>query len=402
MKKQIFTILMLIGLSTLIPVSYINAQNQPLNLSKAIELALINNQNYQAQKKIVEKSFALIPSAINLGKTNIYYHYDESNTVVGLPLKTVGVQQSISYPGIYSAQKKTLESVANQQKALLGILRNRLIKQVSQNYNQIVYLQNKISIFNYLDSLYNHFAYAAEKRLQTGETNYLEKLTADSKKMEIHTKLKQTKNDLQISYLELQKLTGIKIPFFIPNKKLIPILVPKIKESGKYYLNSAKAKTKIALNRMKIEKRKFIPDINFEYFQGKTYLKASKAYRGFSVGISLPIWFFPQKSKTKAAKLEYQAAKKRELFQEIAITTKKEQLLKQIDKYLTAINYYNKTGKKLSNALLKMASKSFHHGEIDYVKYILSVKDGTDIRLNYLYNLYQYNLNIIQLKYLEL
>ncbi|MBN2614383.1 MAG: CusA/CzcA family heavy metal efflux RND transporter [Bacteroidales bacterium] len=400
MKKQALTLLVLLGMASLIP---LNTSAQTLNLAQAVELGLKNNQNFQAQKSMTEKSTALIPSALDLGKTNVYYHFDQNNlTDLGLPLKVAGVQQSVSYPGIYAAQKKTLESIASQQNAALEIVKSRLIKNISLSYYQIVYLQNKISAYEYLDSLYSHFAYAAEKRMKTGETNYLEKLTADSKRMEIHTLLSQIRKDLEISYSELNKQMGTDSTFTVQDTKLTRLPVPDTSGSGRYYLDEARAMTQAALFQLKTERRRFLPDLHLEYFQGKTSWSASKVYHGFNVGVALPLWFVPQKSRTNAAKLEYRAAQQQTLFQQSAVKTKKNQLLKQLDKYLTSVTYYEKTGNKLSNALLRMASQSFRQGEIDYIKYILSIKDATDIRLNYLDNLFQYNQTVIQLQYLEL
>lgn len=402
MQKQVLTLLVLLGITSIIPLSTL-AQNAPLNLSQAIELGLKHNQNYLSQKSRTEKSVALISTAVDLGKTNVYYHFDQNNTTsAGLPLKVTGIQQNISYPGIYSSQQKTNKNRANQQMAALNIIKNRLIKNISLTYYQIVYLQNKIRIYEYLDSLYSRFANAANKRLKTGETNYLEKLTADSKKMEIHTLLEQTKKDLEISYSELNKQMGTDKYFVIKDEKLNQLPLPELKGAGLYYLNEAKAITQVAFYQLKTERRKLLPDFNLEYFQGKTTWNASKTYHGFNVGLSLPLWFTPQKSRIKAAKLEYQATQQQYIFQQNALKTKKNQLLKQLNKFLISINYYQKTGNKLSGTLLKMASKSFRQGEIDYIKYILTIKDATDIQMNYLDNLFRYNQTIIQLQYLEL
>ncbi|MBN2638572.1 MAG: CusA/CzcA family heavy metal efflux RND transporter [Bacteroidales bacterium] len=402
MKKQALTILVLLGITTLIP-DYSKAQSTDINLSQAIELGLKNNQYFQAQKSMTEKSIALIPSGVDLGKTNFYYHFDQNNlTDLGLPLKVAGIQQSIAFPGVYVSQQKTLKSLANQQMASLEIAKNILIKNISLAYYQIVYLNNKVSTYEYLDSLYSHFAYAAKKKLEIGESNYLEKLTADSKKMEIHTLLVQTKKDLEISYRELNKQMGTDSTFVINDHKLSRLPVPETKTSGSDYLNEAKAMTQVALYQLKTERRKFFPDLHLEYFQGKTSWTAAKVYHGFNVGLSLPLWFAPQKSRTSAARLEYQASQQQYLYQQQAVQAKKDQFLKQLDKYRTAVAYYEKTGNKLSAELLKMASKSFRQGEIDYIKYILSIKDATDIQLNYLDNLFQYNQTVIQLQYLEL
>jgi cobalt-zinc-cadmium resistance protein CzcA len=44
-----------------------------------------------------------------------------------------------------------------------------------QVYNHIVYLQNQEKLYFYLDSLYQNFSKASNRRFELGETNYLEK-----------------------------------------------------------------------------------------------------------------------------------------------------------------------------------------------------------------------------------
>jgi cobalt-zinc-cadmium resistance protein CzcA len=42
-------------------------------------------------------------------------------------------------------------------------------------YYHIVYLQNREKLYFYLDSLYQNFSKASDRRFELGETNYLEK-----------------------------------------------------------------------------------------------------------------------------------------------------------------------------------------------------------------------------------
>ncbi len=61
-------------------------------------------------------------------------------------------------------------------------------------------------VFKDLDSLYQKFAYAAKRRFELGETNYLEKITAQSKQKQLETQLRQAQNELSISYEKLKPL----------------------------------------------------------------------------------------------------------------------------------------------------------------------------------------------------
>jgi cobalt-zinc-cadmium resistance protein CzcA len=59
--------------------------------------------------------------------------------------------------------------------------KSNLSLEISKVYNHIVYLQNQEKLYFYLDSLYQNFSKASNRRFELGETNYLEKITAQAK-----------------------------------------------------------------------------------------------------------------------------------------------------------------------------------------------------------------------------
>ena len=69
--------------------------------------------------------------------------------------------------------------------------------QVHKVYNEIVYWQEMLKNYQYLDSLYTSFELAANRRFEQGETNYLEKLTAETKKKEIWLQVNQINENIQ-------------------------------------------------------------------------------------------------------------------------------------------------------------------------------------------------------------
>jgi cobalt-zinc-cadmium resistance protein CzcA len=82
--------------------------------------------------------------------------------------------------------------------ALNYSLHERMVsKKVLLAYYDIVYHNNLIKEYTFLDSLYKQFSRAAIKRFKVGETNKLEQLTALSKQKEIAISLAQTRKTSQ-------------------------------------------------------------------------------------------------------------------------------------------------------------------------------------------------------------
>ncbi|MCB0443486.1 MAG: efflux RND transporter permease subunit, partial [Flavobacterium sp.] len=183
------------------------AQDNSSELDSMMVKALQNNSAIKAGKLQVEKANAAIKTAYNFDKTTLYYSYDQNNLALNnLPLKVFGVQHSFTFPTVYRAQKKVLQSESEIQKASFKLKKNELQNNISKVYHQIVYIQHQEKLYRYLDSLYHNFSKAGHRRFELGETNYLEKITAEAKFRQIRTKLSQLEKEKKLQLQILQSL----------------------------------------------------------------------------------------------------------------------------------------------------------------------------------------------------
>jgi cobalt-zinc-cadmium resistance protein CzcA len=104
---------------------------------------------------------------------------------------------AVLFSTVYGAQKKFTKR-SMKRKASYEI-QSKLSLEISQVYNHIVYLQNQEKLYFYLDSLYQNFL-KTSRRFELGETNYLEKITAQAKFRQIKTSLSQIKSDKSAHY----------------------------------------------------------------------------------------------------------------------------------------------------------------------------------------------------------
>ena len=145
----------------------------------------------------------------------MYYSYDENNLALNnQPLTVFGVSQSILFPTVYGAQKRFFASEYEKEKAKNELLKNKLAVEVSKTYYQIVYWQHQQRLYQFLDSLYQSFSKASDRRFELGETNYLEKITAEAKFRQIKTKLIQIEREKSIGAILKLK------PISISTKKI--------------------------------------------------------------------------------------------------------------------------------------------------------------------------------------
>ncbi|MDX2246749.1 MAG: CusA/CzcA family heavy metal efflux RND transporter [Bacteroidia bacterium] len=392
----------LLGLGLLFPIfSFTQTPGPVVNLEKALQTALQNNPALKAEALKTRQSESLISTAWDIDKTGLFYNFDQNNIAEnGFPIQVWGIQQTLQFPTVYSAQKRVKENLAEMQGQQYRLMELQLKKEVSQAYYQVIYAQHKLQIYTYLDSLYSDFARAAQRRYETGETNYLETVTAQAKRNQLQTFLRQTESDVDVAYQELMKLMETDVPFILSEKQLTEVLADTtalLQHPGVYYFEQNRQMAEAA---WKLEKNRFLPDFQIEYFMGTNARVNSRFYQGVQVGIALPLWRDAQKARVNAASFEREIAQNNADSYTRWLSTKTRQLEAVIQKHRQAIRYYNETGKNLSVELIKTAERSFREGEIGFLLYIQSLESAREIELTYLESLNLYNQTVLELTYI--
>ena len=377
----------------------IMAQNTASERERIVNLALENNKEIKASQLQLEKLKESIQTAYSFDKTNVYYSYDQNNLALNnAPLRVFGVQQRFEFPTVYGAKKNLLASEYEREKARFELQKNKLTLAVSKVYEHIVYLQNQEKRYMYLDSLYQNFSKASKRRFELGETNYLEKITAQAKSGQIQTKKAQIEKDKLAQYEVLNSLVQSEEKVVVSNSQmslLNTLANSSVKELHLSYLEHITTNYEKQLS---LQKQHWLPDITIDYFQGRNTGLTQSLY-GFQVGIALPILFTGTTSKIKVAQLDLKSWEQQKQSETQKIERYIDQKKNDLIKYQEAINYYNQYGKILSEEIIKVANLSYKNGEIDFFQYIQSLENGTNIQVDYLDTLLQYNTTKLELYY---
>ena len=138
-------------------------------------------------------------------------------------------------------------------------------RKVSKNYYEIVYWQNREKLYQYLDSLYQSFSKASNRRFELGETNYLEKITAQAKSQKIAAELQKIDKEKAASYNALQALLQTDSLIIINNDDLNYSSLEKANTD--VYNSYYESVTNNYDSQLKLQKQSWIPSISAEYFQ---------------------------------------------------------------------------------------------------------------------------------------
>jgi heavy metal efflux system protein len=385
----------------LMPVIAFAQTPRTISLEEAIALAVKNNAGLKSSSISVEQSKAMVKTSFDLERPVVYFNRDENNLPpVGDALNVWGIQQSLKFPTVFGKQKQVNESLVRMQEQQFLLDNRKLVQEVSKAYYTIVYWQNLLSQYTFLDSLYSDFSRIAERRYALGESNYLEKLTAQTKKQEAALKMRQTLASVNAAYAELNKWLQTSDSVVIGSQSLQhvePIDVNLENHPGVLFFEQSE---KTAVLNNQLEKSKLLPDIHLTYFQGRNAAEDNKLYPGVQVGLGIPLWWGAQRGNIQASHLQKEKIQYLSEDFKASLTARYTQLQREMNKYGEELAFYETSGKLLAKETRIAAQKSFISGEINFLQYVQAIDQAVLLELNHLTNLYHYNITVIEFNYL--
>lgn len=382
----------------------------PISLENAINKAFSNNLNIKSGELKINYQEKLKGSAITIDPLNISAEVGQINSAY--TDNRFSINQTIRLPKFYNAQKTLLLEEWKSSVLNLNLQKWQLKKEISLVYNDLKYLDEKKKLLKKADSIFTQYYNRAELRLKKGESNLLEKATAENLKSQANMQLKALEKDKEIALQKLNYL--INDGTFYQNEK------------GKYkILNFESLSTDYAGNplvlkqleqekniqnaKLVTEKTKLIPSFNLAYnntsmygngADDKFYSHSTRFHSGM-IGVGIPVFNSAQKSVIEAQKINQQIAENNYQIGLVNLKNQFSQYYGQFQKLNEEIDYYQKTGLNNSESIFKTANNQYFNGEINYLEWTLLVTQAFDIENKYVDKLKELNDNIIELNTLK-
>lgn len=382
----------------------------PISLENAINKAFSNNLNIKSGELKINYQEKLKGSAVTIDPLNISAEVGQINSAY--TDNRFSINQTIRLPKFYNAQKTLLLEEWKSSVLNLNLQKWQLKKEISLVYNDLKYLDEKKKLLKKADSIFTQYYNRAELRLKKGESNLLEKATAENLKSQANMQLKALEKDKEIALQKLNYL--INDGTFYQNEK------------GKYkILNFESLSTDYAGNplvlkqleqekniqnaKLATEKTKLIPSFNLAYnntsmygngADDKFYNHSTRFHSGM-IGVGIPVFNSAQKSVIEAQKINQQIAENNYQLGLVNLKNQFSQYYGQFQKLNEEIDYYQKTGLNNSESIFKTANNQYFNGEINYLEWTLLVNQAFDIENKYVDKLKELNDNIIELNSLK-
>lgn len=377
-------------------------EQEKLGLEEALSIAISQNIDLQASRKMLERSESQVGAGWNIGKTQVSYGWDENDIAEnGVYNRVWRVQQQLEFPSVYAARTAVLKAELERSQSEYLLRERQVKKEVSAAYLKSFYARERIYNLVYLDSIYGQFAKASARRFELGESNLLEKLTAESKEQELSIRLNAARRDYESSLIELRRLLFVEDSLVLADEE--PLLSLQQNDEITHPLTlMLEAEIRKADFQVKEARRSFLPDLSLEVFNGSNPGINAQNYPGFQAGVSIPLFFGSNKSKLNAASFFQEEIQLQSQAVTQSLNARSEQLENEISKNRSTLDYYEEEGLSLAEQLETQATRSFQEGEIDFLQLVQLLENSRNIRLQYLQSKLDYQLAKLELIYLTI
>ncbi len=382
-------------------------------LDQLISLAEKNNPYLKAADLTIERQEALEGAAWNLPKTQLDWMHGQYNSIYSNDNQFT-INQAFAFPSVYSNQKKVASQSTEIASASKQVARNELIREIKSTYYSLWLAYNKKALIQQQDSIYTRFEKAATLRHKTGESNLLEKVSAQTALSEMTVQKNNIESDIQIHQTHLQTLLNGSLDFELSFDSLEAMTLPPVADSSSIKSNPhlQKYKQLLALSTLEhqVEKAKLLPEFSVGYFNlslngpnqdingNAVVYSSSNRFSGFMIGVALPLWTKPYSAHIKAANLKTKEADANKLALENNLKGQWNELMQQYNKSLKAVNFYKQQALPQAKLMLSQFDKSYTNGAINYVEYLQGLNRALAVQFNYLESLNQYNQTVIQIE----
>jgi len=387
--------------------SFENATAQlSIGLKAATDTALKNNLRLKNERLRTDYRQQLIKTAKVIPPTDVAGEFGQFNSSY-IDTK-LSISQAVNFPRVYSSQKALLTEEWKSSVLNVGVKEAALKKQVAEVYYGLLYLFAKQKLLQKNDSLFGGFLNKAVLRFNAGESNVLEKTTAENQHGQIGLQLSQLQQDLELLQIQFQLLLNTNT-VLIPDETEFKMPVIENPDTSLLqthpFIQYLEHQRQIAVVETQVEKSKLLPDLKLGYnlmsmkgtgADNKTYNSAPQ-FQSVQIGLGIPIFTAGQRARINAAKLnetiaasEYEANLK-------GFELNYKAALAQYQKHTDAINYFESTALKSADIITSTANKQFLNGDINYLEWVLLINQATSIQSDYIEALKNRNSSVIEI-----
>ncbi|MBF8456511.1 TolC family protein [Kaistella sp. G5-32] len=361
----------------------------PISLESAYEKAFKNNLNLKnGQLRIdyqdkIKKSYAVVDPLNVSGEIGQFVSAYTDNKF--------SVNQTLRLPGFYNNQKQVLIEEWKNSMLTLDVQKWQLKREIALIYNDLNYQNEKEKLLLRADSIYTNYYNRAELRLKKGESNILEKTTAENYRSQAEIQLANLKKDREVSLYQFNYLINDETLYSNENSNFyeMNVLTQDVNYAGNaVVLKQLEQQKAIELAKLNAEKSKLLPTFNIGYNNSSMYgtgaddkfYERSARFHSGMIGVGIPLFNGAQKSLIEGQKINQLIAENNYQLGSKNLKHQYAALFGEFQKLKSETDYYKSKGLKNAETIMKTANRLYYEGEINYLEWSILINQSLDIQ----------------------
>lgn len=391
-KVILWMLLMLPALNT-----YADEPVRTVSLDEAISLAFQHHPRLKAATASVDRNKAARGAVWDGGSTSFSYSWGQLNGNYRKD-NELAIEQSLGSLLTPFYRNALVRTQVTKSGLYRDMVKKEITAEVKRAWAYYQYAYHICELYKEQKALAEQLNRTGELRYQQGDINLLERNTIKTMAADLHTRQMKAEEELKLASKRFIWACYVG-EAIVPEDTTLNVFVVERQLSvvpSSVHLNYFANQVKEKKDMWHIEQSKFFPEFSIGYVRQK--ISPMCGLDSWMVGVSFPILFFPQHSRSKQAKLDWKIAEWEAEQNRTELNNKVEELQSLVLQNKKTLDYFTLAALKEAHALGQSALAQFRESEIDIVSFVQTLETARDIRQRYIEAVYAYNISALELE----
>ena len=379
----------------LMPLTTLAQQAQKITLDEAIDMALAGSPRLQAVDSDIARIRATKGESWELAPTQVTYSWGQLNGEFKHD-NELSVEQSLGSL-LTPFYKNSLVSVqVASSERYRDLVTKEIVAEVKRAWTDYQHAVSVLELSQMQDSLGNRLRKSGEVRLLQGDIDQLEYRMMATMASEAHTKVLQATDDVRLAAKRFAWACFSSDAVEPADSRLAMMSLPESYNLSQAHIGYFDSQVEVKRKAVDVERSRFFPELSVGYSRQK--IEPLSGLNSWSVGVAVPIVFFPQKSKVKQARAEATIAQWDAEDNRLKLRNRVEELRLRIERQQRTIDYYTGDALKQADELQRNAMMLYKESETGIVELLHSITTANEIRKSYVDAVHEYNVMLLELE----
>lgn len=367
-----------------------------ISLEEAVEIALQNHPRLKMANAEIERSRAARGEVWDGGNTSFSYSWGQLNGAYRKD-NELSVEQSLGSFLTPFYKNALVNAQVTTGSNYRDMVKKEIVAEVKRAWVYYQYALHLYRLYGEQEELALKLKESGELRFQQGDIDQTERSMIAALAADLHTRILQAREEMELASRRFAWACYADSPV-VPNDSSLAVLPLSVQDRSlsAAHLNYFASQVQEKKSELRIERSKFFPEFSVGYVRQK--IAPLNGLNSWMVGVSFPILFFPQRSRSKQAKVNLQIAEWQAEQNRVQLNNQVEELYRRARQQQESLDYYSKAALKEAEALQESALLKFKESEINITDFVQNLNASREIRKNYIETVYAYNVSVLEIE----